>query len=253
MAVDVEAIPTVAAEADLERRLERLDTCVVSDALDSLGLPGVAAGLRALSTMGRMSGRVRTVSLRPAVAGEGPPFGPHLGARAIDGAGKGEVIVVANAGRVDSAAWGGLLSAAASRKGVAGVVIDGACRDLDEAVALGFAVFAHTATPVSARGRTLEEATDVPVDVMGVRVAPGDLVVADRNGVVFVAAASAAGVLAAAERISERERSMLAELTSGTPVKQVLDHRYETMLQPTEGAAPTGAHEGGGGGARAVD
>jgi len=141
-----------------------------------------------------------------------------------------------------------LLSAAAHRAGVAGVVVDGACRDVDEAADVGFPVFARSATPVSARGRTVEEATDVPVTVGDVTVETGDLVVADRSGVVFIPGGSADEVLAAAERIVGRERSMLGQLAEGATVAAVLDHRYESML--TTGPAGRGD---AGGGAGAVD
>ncbi|MGH2641945.1 MAG: RraA family protein [Actinomycetota bacterium] len=216
-------------------RLRELDACAVSDALDSLGLEGVAEGIGSLWPAGRISGTVRTVALRPVSADEPPPP-THLGARVIDTAAAGDVIVVANHGRVDSAAWGGLLSAAAARKGVAGVIVDGACRDVDEAAGAGFAVFARAATPISARGRSVEEATDTPVVIGGVRVASGDLVIADASGVAFVPSASADEVLETAERVIAKERSMLHELTAGAPVQQVLDGRYETMLRERGGA-----------------
>jgi 4-hydroxy-4-methyl-2-oxoglutarate aldolase len=234
-------------------RLRELDACTVSDALDSLGLQGVAAGIVPLWPAGRIFGTVKTVALRPVVTDESTS-GTHLGATAIDTASAGDVIVVANGGRVDSGAWGGLLSAAAAQKGVAGVIVDGACRDLDEAADAGFPVFARAATPVSARGRSVEEATDAPVEIGSVRVAPGDLVVADASGVVFVARESANEVLAAAERIVERERSMLHELSAGAPVRAVLDGRYETMLKGQPGSlTQAGRGEDRGGDARAVD
>ncbi len=214
---------------DAVARLAALDTCAVSDAIDSLGLAGAAPGLAPLWEGGRIAGRVHTVALRPLLAGVVPPTGRHLGTTAIEAAGPGDVIVVANGGRTDSGAWGGLLSAAAHARGVAGVVVDGACRDVDEAVGLGFPVFARGVTPVSARGRTIEEATDIPVLVAGVRVAPGDYVVADCSGVIFVAEDAAARVLDAAESIAAREAAMLADIAAGTPVTQVLDRRYEEM------------------------
>lgn len=241
--------------AGLGERLARLDTCAVSDALDSLGLAGAAPGLAPLWDGGRIAGPVHTVALRPVLEGMAPPSGRHLGTTAIEAAGPGDVIVVANGGRTESGAWGGLLSAAAHARGVAGVVVDGACRDVDEAVELGFPVFARAATPVSARGRTIEEATDVPVLVAGVRVVPGDYVVADRSGVVFVAAGAADEVLAAAEGIAAREATMREEIVAGTPVTRVLDRRYEDMLDHpgdggSDGSDGTGAKAEGG--ARAV-
>lgn len=238
--------------SDALGRLRGLDACAVSDALDSFGLGGVVAGIVPLWPTRRIFGSVRTVVMRPVVAGEPPPP-THLGAMAIDTAVPGEVIVVANQGRLDSAAWGGLLSAAAAHKGVAGVIVDGACRDVDEAADAGFPVFARAATPISARGRSVEAATDAPVEIGGVRVTPGDLVVADASGVVFVARESAEEVLEAAQRIVERERSMLHELSAGAPVQGVLDGRYETMLRPGQRSLAQAGSEDRGGDERAVD
>lgn len=234
---------------DVAERLRGLDACTVSDALDSLGLPGAVAGIAPLWPCGTVSGRVRTVALRRLGDGQDPPSDSHLGARTIDSATPGDVVVVANDGRDDSAAWGGLLSAAAMRAGVAGVVVDGACRDVDEAAEMGFPVFARSATPISARGRTVEEATDVPVAVADVTVETGDLVVADRSGVVFIPGGSADEVLAAAQRIVARERSMLGELVEGATVAAVLDHRYESMLT----TGPADREEAAEGGTGAVD
>lgn len=234
------------------RGLKELDACAVSDALDSLGLRGVVPGIVPLWPAGRIVGAVRTVSMRPVVAGEPPP-GTHLGVAAIDSAVPGDVIVVANHGRVDSAAWGGLLSAAAARNGVAGVIVDGACRDVDEAVGAGFPVFARAASPVSARGRSVEEATDTPVEIGDIRVAAGDFVVADASGVVFIPRDHANDVLEAAERIVLKERSMLHELSTGAPVRGVLDGRYETMLRAEQGSPSSSGSEEHGGATRAVD
>jgi regulator of RNase E activity RraA len=233
---------------DVAERLRGLDVCAVSDALDSLSLPGAVAAIVSLWQGGSVAGPVRTISLRRLEEGETPPPGSHLGARTIDSAAPGDVIVVANAGRADSAAWGGLLSAAARRAGVAGVVVDGACRDVDEAAELGFPVFARSATPISARGRTVEDAIDVPVAIGGVTVETGDLVIADRSGVAFISGGAVDDVLAAAERIVARERSMQAELRGGATVQAVLDDRYESML-----AGGSVERSEGGGGAGAVD
>ena len=241
---------TTTTTSEIVARLERLDTCVVSDALDALELPGVVPGLVPLWECGRVAGSVHTVLLREVgdvavVAG-----GPHLGARAIEASAPGEVVVVANAGRLGSAAWGGLLSAGARVRGIAAAVIDGASRDVDEAVSLGFPLFARAATPVSARGRTVEEATDVPVAIGEVVVVPGDFVLADRSGVVFIARAVVSEVLDRAERLTARERSMHEEIERGASITTVMDGRYESMLTTPQGEAGVGPADRGGAHAR---
>ena len=187
----------------LAARLELLDSCVVSDALDRLGLQQAVTGIAPLWACPRIAGPVRTVELRPLAAGETAPPGPHLGTRAIESSTPGDVVVVAHQGRDDSAGWGGLLSTAAVVAGIRGVLVDGACRDVDEAIELRLPLYARAATPVTARGRTVEAASGGPVTVGGVSVREGDLVLADRSGVVFVPFQAAPDVIALAEELAE--------------------------------------------------
>jgi regulator of RNase E activity RraA len=208
---------------DLVARAAMVDTCAVSDALDRLGLDGVVSGLTCRSGPGRrVSGRVRTVTV--GLRHDDTPR-PHLGARAIMSSGPGDVIVVDNRGRLDVSSWGGILSLAASQRGVEGVVVHGACRDVAEAAEIGFAVFARAVVPTSARGRIVEESMGEPITVWAVRVEPGDLVVADPSGVAFVPARLAADVLALAEAIMAKERAMEAAVRAGQPIVEVMHDR----------------------------
>jgi 4-hydroxy-4-methyl-2-oxoglutarate aldolase len=209
-------------------RLAALDSCACSDAIDQLGLVGVARGLRPLTIARRVTGPVITVALGP--ADTAVPAGRHLGTAAIEAAQPGDVIVVAAGGRVDAAGWGGVLSLAATIRGVPGVIVDGACRDVDESVTLDLPVYALAAVPATARGRQTEVGWNTTVDIAGVPVAPGDLVVADGSGVVFVPAGRAADVVAAAERIAAREAAMAGRLRAGEPASAVLSADYEKML-----------------------
>ena len=132
---------------------------------------------------------------------------------------------------IDAASWGGNLSFAAQQRGVAGVIVDGPARDIDEAQGYGFPLFARSRTPHTARGRIVETGTNVPIIVSDVTVTPGDYVVADGTGLVFVAAGEIEAVLEAAEAIASRERAMVAALREGIPVTQVMGKSYETMLK----------------------
>lgn len=214
----------------LVTRLARLDTPALSDALDRFGLAGVADGLAPMWRCGRVAGPVRTVTLGPAQP-EAPLPARHLGAGAVAEAEPGDVVVVDNAaGGQTVAGWGGLLGRAATRQGVAGVVVSGACRDVDELAESGLPVFARAATPRSARGRVVEVAHGEPLDLAGgVRVAQDDLVLADRSGVVFVPAAQAAQVVSVAEDLAAREAGLAARLWYGAPVTDVLGSGYEAM------------------------
>lgn len=224
------------SEVSVARRLEALDTCVLSDAMDSFGLSGVLAGIVPMWRGGRVAGPARTMLLRRIEDGEVvPPAAAHLGTRAIDDSAPGDVIVVAHQGRADSAGWGGLLSMAASVREVRAVVVDGACRDVDESEQLGLPVFARSGTPVSARSRTVEVAVGEPVECAGVRVAPRDWIVADANGVLAISADVVLDVLAKAEELSAREQRMRAAILAGSPSGSVLDRRYEEMTTRSEG------------------
>jgi 4-hydroxy-4-methyl-2-oxoglutarate aldolase len=214
---------------DLTTRLARLDSCAVSDALDKLGLKGVATGIQRVATDRRISGRVVTVKLE---ADDGRPVASrHLGTTAIEASRPGDVIVIEQRTGIDAASWGGNLSLAARLREIAGVIVDGPARDIDEAQGYEFPLFARSRTPHTARGRIVETGTNVPIMVSDVAVEPGDYVVADGSGVVFVPAREIEAVLDAAEAIAARERVMVAALREGLPVTQVMGKSYETMLK----------------------
>jgi 4-hydroxy-4-methyl-2-oxoglutarate aldolase len=215
---------------DVTTRLARLDSCAVSDALDKLALRGVATGLQRLTTDRRISGRVITVKLEAedglAVASR------HLGTTAIEASQPGDVIVIEQRTGIEAASWGGNLSLAAQLRQIAGVIVDGPVRDIDEAQSYDFPLFARSRTPHTARGRIVETGTNVPIIVSGIAVSPGDFVVADGTGVVFVTPRDIEAVLDAAEAIATRERAMVVALREGIPVSKVMGKSYETMLKP---------------------
>jgi regulator of RNase E activity RraA len=208
-------------------RLSVLDTPTLSDALDQLGLPGAVFGLSPMTVQRRIVGRAMTVKLGPPVPG-GPKR--HLGAGAIMAANAGDVIVIEH-GRTDVSGWGGLLSRGALVKSIAGVVIDGAFRDLDEGRELGFPIYARAAVPITARGRVAEHSFNHPISVCGVRVEPGDWVLADGSGVVFISHARATDIIAAAEAVFSREQLMVRDIEAGRPIGDVLGADYENMLK----------------------
>lgn len=125
----------------------------------------------------------------------------------IDEAPRGSVIVIAiDGGEPDVAVWGGLMTAGAVANGHAGAVLDGGVRDLTEIRRdYGFPVYARDVSPGTTLGRYRTVASQVPVQVGGVMVHPGDIVVGDVDGVVIVPAAKAAEVLAMAQDIDARE------------------------------------------------
>jgi regulator of RNase E activity RraA len=212
---------------DLRARLALLDSCAISDALDSLGLPPAVVGLTPLSVIKSICGPVVTVKL---TAGK-PQHSPrHLCTAAIESAARGDVIVIEHSSGVECAGWGGVLSVGAQVNGVEGVVIDGPARDIDEARALGFPVYGRSPIARTARGRAYEIDFNCEIRIGEVRVVPGDLVFADSSGVVFLPAAQIEEIERRAARIAGRERLMVQALRAGDRITEVVGRNYEEML-----------------------
>jgi regulator of RNase E activity RraA len=212
----------------LVARLARLDTCGVSDALDRLGLSGAVLGIRPMWPCQRIAGQVITVRLRRAEPGERSPR--HLGTAAIEASGPGNVIVIEHHDRDDAAGWGGILSLAARTKGIEGVIVDGTCRDVDDSRDAGFPVYARAATPMTARGRVVEASMGEPIRIGDLPVSPGDYVIADWSGVVFLPRAQAEEIVNTAEGLAAREAAMAEAVRAGQPVIEVMGANYEAML-----------------------
>jgi 4-hydroxy-4-methyl-2-oxoglutarate aldolase len=209
-------------------RLRNLDSCAVSDALDKLGLKGSVTGIHRYTTDTRIAGRVLTAKLDRA---EGRSSTRHLCTAAIEAAAPGDIIVVEQSTGLDAASWGGNLALGAKMRGVAGVIVEGPARDIDDCRKLDFPVFARSHTARTARGRVVETATGEPITVGDVTVSPGDYVVADGSAVVFIAQSEIVPVLDAAEAIAMREEAMAQALREGNPISKVMGANYETMLK----------------------
>lgn len=211
-------------------RFEKLSTTNVSDAADALGFRVWTYGIRPMAERwGKVVGRAVTVKMT--AAGQ-TKTKHHLGMRAIAASQLGDVVVVDNGGRIDTSCWGGILANGAKMRGIGGVVIDGACRDLDDCIEADFPVFARGAVVATARGRIMEQDTNVLIQFGGVQVRPGDVVMGDRSGVVVVPWERVDEVLDKAEELYEKEEAMIALIRSGVDILEVDDRfRYEKMLQ----------------------
>ena len=216
------------ADDPLAIRLGTLDSCVVSDAMDRLGIKGVAYGLSRLSTSKKLFGQILTVKLEQA---NGRTAERHLCTAAVDASKPGNVIVIEHHSRTDCAGWGGILSAAATEKALSGVIIDGMARDIDESEAFGLPVFGRGAVPATARARIIETEFNTPITVCGIPVKPGDYALADGSGTVFLPADKAEEIIKTAEGLAAREADMMAAVKKGAPVAQVMAGNYERMLE----------------------
>ncbi|WP_137389485.1 RraA family protein [Rhodoligotrophos defluvii] len=210
-------------------RLQYMDSCAISDALDFLGLPGSTNGILPLWPCERIVGRALTVQVdNKKAAGETQ----HMITPAVEKADSDTVLVIANAGDKSISCWGGIIAHAAIIKGIRGVVIDGAGRDLDENRELRFPVFGRSAVHVSARNRLVQTDFDCDVEFAGVKVSSGDYVVADASGTVFIGQDRIADVLDIAERVKKREAAMIEAVRSGRSVVEVMhDRQFAKIME----------------------
>jgi regulator of RNase E activity RraA len=194
-------------------RLGRLYTAVVADVLDALGFRDqcLHPRVRPLWPGATLAGFALTVHVVP--AREVQPEHPYAGElAAVDALQPGDVLVASESA---TGIWGELLSTAARHRGCRGVVLDGPTRDATAITTMGFPVFHVGCHPADSLGRVEVAAHDVPVDCGGVLIHPGDLVLADHDGVVAIPAAAADDVLRRAEEKVGDENKVRAALAAG--------------------------------------
>ena len=192
-------------------------TSVISDALDELGVQGVLPGIRAQRIgQGRVAGRALPVHLVPKSNDPGAyRFGGGVGKpleQVLATMRDGDIVIMDLGGSNRAAAWGGLASRIAQRRGVRGTIMWGACRDVDEIRAIGYPVWAVAACPRRSRNEFTFGSINAPVDIAGVTIASRDYVIADETGVVVVPAARIDEVLALAARIAAQELALEARV-----------------------------------------
>jgi 4-hydroxy-4-methyl-2-oxoglutarate aldolase len=206
---------------------ERLSTAILSDSCDAAGLRDQVLEHRLAPVVpgSRAIGRARTVRFAPSL--EDDPDDPYRDAiDFIDSITAGQLVVIATDASNDSGFWGELFSAAALGARASGVITDGNLRDTDRIAALGFPAFSRSRRPIDYRARMRVIDADVPVTVGGVRIEPGDVVMADDDGVVVVPREHEDHVLGLARERAARESTVLAELLAGESLRAVWDrHR----------------------------
>lgn len=212
--------PPPAPKPELLARLAAQPTAALSDAMDRLH---GAVGLRPVpGTLGdtRLCGPALTVRTRP-----GDNLVVH---KAVDLARPGDVVVVDGAGDETRALVGDLLCRHAAARGVAGLIVDGAVRDVRDLASLALPVFARS---VSHLGPYKDGPGEIgaPVSIGGTAVRAGDLVVGDDDGVVAVPRDRAEEVAEAAEELSGRERDITAAIAGGTWDRSWVDAGLEII------------------------
>jgi regulator of RNase E activity RraA len=211
------------------KRLEKLSTTNLSDALDKIGIRGAVIGIRPLFGMPKVIGRAVTIKM---TASGMVKSKRHLGIDAIATASSGDVIAIDNRGDPYNNCWGEILSCAAKKKGVLGVFIDGAARDIDVCQEIAFPVFARGVVPITARGRIMQEDFNCVIRLGDVQVRPGDILVGDINGLVVIPPEKIEEVISSAEDIFEKEELMKADILRGMDILEVdSKYNYEEMLK----------------------
>jgi len=173
-------------EITIEMIRTHLYSAVVSDALDSMGYRNQSPDVALMAQTGRdlLVGRCRTTLWANMAHTDPQPYALEL--KAVDACQKDDVLIAAANGSMRSGIWGELLSTAAMNGGCAGAIVDGAVRDVTKMTAMGFTVFARGRCIYDSLNRQRVIDIDVPVIIGGVAFAPGDLVIADADGVVVV-------------------------------------------------------------------
>lgn len=209
-----------------------LSSAEVSDALDYFGLPGSAPGLMPVAGPHRLFGPAFTVRFGPVDSAQPGTVGDYL-----DDIPTGSVAVLDNAGRLDCTVWGGIMSQLAAHRATGGTVVHGVCRDTEEADAAGYPLFALGRFMRTGKDRVQVDAVGGPVTVAGVRVSPGDIVLADRDGVVFVPRQRAAQVFERAYVMQAVEARIVAAVLGGMPLAEARrEFGYHTLQRQPQDA-----------------
>lgn len=199
------------ADPDQLAALCRLGTATVHEAQGKTG--ALDSRIKGIAPGRRLAGTAFTVQARP-----GDNLAIHY---AVTVAAPGDVLVVDSGGYVEAGPWGDLLTTYAQQRGLAGLVIDGAVRDVEAIVETGFPVFARgvsiKGTEKNQPGRVAE-----PVVCGGVSVRQGDVVLGDRDGVVVVPAGDVTATLAAAEAREQHEDEIRVKLRAGESLAELI-------------------------------
>ena len=221
----------LSARDPLVRAYLALSTPNVSDALDRLGIEGAPRGILPLwPGAQKLVGRAVTMKLLPVDQGSESPVLGTL--EAIKSGQAGDVLVIDQGGRTDVNSLGGVATFTAVRQGLIGAVIDGVTRDVDDMKAMGFAVYAKGIIQQSIRNRCAFAGHSIQVQLSGVPVSPGDLIMADDNGVVVVPGARAQDALELAQAFADTEERVKDAIANGVdPVEAHQQVNYDQMTR----------------------
>lgn len=206
-------------------RAARIDTATLSDALDKLGIAGQCLGIKPLDHGFRMAGRAFTLTYAPV----GHPIGTV--GDFIDDVPEGAVVVIDNDGRYDATVWGDILTFCAHKRGLAGTVIDGACRDTHLALDLGYPLYSRSYSMRTGKDRVQLDAVGAIVSIGDARVAPGDILRGDSDGVIAIPQVHEGAVLDTAEAIDAAEMRIRDAIAAGMRLDEARQQQSYHLLQ----------------------
>jgi regulator of RNase E activity RraA len=186
-----------------------------------------------MSRLGAMDSGIKPVWPSPGIVGSALTVWCHSGDnlmlhKALSLAAPGDIVVMNTQGNLVNAGFGELLATSAVKMGVRGVIVDGAVRDADALQALGLPVYARGLCP---NGCNKDGAGEVGAIIAcgGVAVRPGDIIIADRDGVTVVPLDDAAEIAQLAVAQVERERKRLLEIENGVLVRPEIDESLRKL------------------------
>lgn len=206
-------------------RLKKLSSCVLSDAMDILGIRAVmSSSIKPVKTGINLAGPVVTIRRvkREKITINNFSEYAKIMHETIYNVEPGTIIVIDGDGDTESASWGGNMSTAAKANNLGGAIIDGGARDRHEIVDMGFPIFCKSFIP-SAGERLVTIGYNVPIFCGGILIYPGDFVFGDDDGVVVVPQNRLEEVLILAEKIEHKERKIMEYLKEGHKLPEAIE------------------------------
>ncbi len=196
-------------QSEIYQEFKKASTGNISDAVDEVtGHRGFMYHDMKPIFKAKIIGPAATSILRPVLKTDTTNY-PNYQLQILDEAPPGSVIVYVLEDGLETAGIGNLMSATGKVRGLAGAVIDGGARDVDEIEEIGFPVFSRSISPATSVGRYVSVAKQIPVVCAGVLVRPGDYIIGDQTGVVIVPIEKVPQVVQLLRKYDEKESKMI--------------------------------------------
>jgi regulator of RNase E activity RraA len=207
-------------EITLDRMRESFYSGVIADILDTLGLRHQSPHIPLPPVTGihKLVGRCKTTRWIDLDHEDPNSYEGEL--KAVDSCQPDDVVICAAGGSMRSAIWGELLSTASRNGGCVGAIVDGAVRDIAHMEAMQFPVFARGTSVHDSMNRQKVAEYDLPVEIAGAKFCPGDLVIADRDGVVVIPRKVEAEVIQKAWKKINDEDRVRSEISNGMKAQE---------------------------------